>query len=565
MRWINRISLPWRIALSPMLAIAAFVLATIISHVLLGEASRSLERIATESLAKDRTVEVGLEQLLNVHVVLSRLVNVASTENDAAKVHRRKLEADEQLLALGKTMADLRGVIASDPAFDSASSDLGRAYSKYDDMAKQVLEMIEVQATMAVVLMVRADEDFVAMQALLNNLHQVTANGLRRDLESNVSASDHLRIGLTVGAIVAMLLSVVVTGLTIQTLTPPLGRLIAAMSRLAAGDTETTIADADRPDAIGSMAQALGIFKANAVERDRLERETRLAATASEDRTVRVGELIRKFEEHVAEVLGAMGHASDHLRSTAGTMIHTAEHARIQASEVCAASSQASTNVQTVAAAAEELSSSIAEIVRQASTSATVAATAVAEAEKGSALIRRLATGAQKIGDVVDLIRNIAEQTSLLALNATIEAARAGAAGQGFTVVAAEVKKLANQTAKATDEIGAQIGSIQNATSDTVGAINRIADVIREMNGITSGIATAVEMQRTTTSDIARNVQQAADGTEGVSSKIADVSRASAKTETAATEVQGAATELERMSEALKQQIQGFLVKVSAA
>ena len=269
------------------------------------------------------------------------------------------------------------------------------------------------------------------------------------------------------------------------------------MTKLANGDLDIEIDGADRTDEVGGLARSLQVFKENAATARRLEGSTAGGASPKRERVSKiVEEYIATFDSQVREALDTLTAASTEMHATAGSMTATAEETSRQATSVATASEQASANVQTVAAATEELHASISEISRQVTQSAEIASTAVVEADRTNATIQGLAETAQKIGEVVSLIQNIASQTNLLALNATIEAARAGEAGRGFAVVASEVKTLANQTAKATEDISAQIAAIQGETGHAVNAIKAIGGTIRQMNEIATTIAAAVEAAR---------------------------------------------------------------------
>lgn len=284
-----------------------------------------------------------------------------------------------------------------------------------------------------------------------------------------------------------------------------------------------------------------------------------------EQRGRKVDALLRSFEEQTAALVGTVAAAAAELRTTSETLSGTTNSTTQQATNVAAAVEQASVNVQTVASAAEQLHSSIAEIARQVAQSSAIAGKAVDDARRTDTIVKTLASGAQRIGDVVGLINSIAGQTNLLALNATIEAARAGDAGKGFAVVASEVKSLANQTAKATEDISKQISEIQSATGEAVQAIESIAGTIEELSTIASSIASAVEEQGNATQEITRNVQEAASGTQHVSANIAGVSEGARATGAAAGRVLDAAGNLSDQAERLRGDVRTFISDVKAA
>ena len=284
-----------------------------------------------------------------------------------------------------------------------------------------------------------------------------------------------------------------------------------------------------------------------------------------EDRQNAIIEIASKLEKGIGGILNSVTSQATELNSTAASMADTAKETTLQAGAVAAASEEASANVQTVAAAAEELAASVKEIGRQVEQSARTATQAVSEADGTMTAIKGLADMAQKIDSVVNIINDIASQTNLLALNATIEAARAGEAGKGFAVVASEVKALANQTAKATEEIATQISAMQSATGDSVTRIGEISKTIEEINQISTAISAAVEEQGASTQEIARNVQEAARGTSEVSANINGVSQAAGETGAAASQVQTASAELAKQGEMLKAEVGSFLADIRAA
>ncbi len=346
----------------------------------------------------------------------------------------------------------------------------------------------------------------------------------------------------------------------------PLGSMTAAMRALAGGNKAVEIPGVGRGDEIGSMAATVQVFKTNMIEADRLREETeRLKVSAETERRTGMLRLADNFEAGIKGVVNSVASQATEMQSSAAAMTHTAEQATQQATAVAATVEEASANVQTVASSAEELSASVREIGQQVEHSSKIAGQAVIEADKTNTTVEGLAKTAQRIGDVVQLIETIAGQTNLLALNATIEAARAGDAGKGFAVVASEVKSLANQTAKATEEIRAQISEIQGATGQTVEAIRSIGATIRQMSEIATSIASAVEEQGAATREIATNVQQAAQGTSDIATNIEGVSHSASETGAAAAQVLSAAGELSKQSETLRRDVDEFLATVRAA
>jgi methyl-accepting chemotaxis protein len=346
----------------------------------------------------------------------------------------------------------------------------------------------------------------------------------------------------------------------------PMTAMTASMAKLANGDLAIEIVGNDRKDEIGDMARSLDIFKQNGIEIERLRvAQDEIKRKAELDKKFLLNKLADDFESGVRGSLDTLASAATEMRATSQSMTATAEETSAQATTVAAAAEQASVNVQTVASATEELSSSVAEIGRQVTQSTRIAGQAVEQAERTNTTVQGLSAAAQKIGDVVRLISDIASQTNLLALNATIEAARAGDAGKGFAVVASEVKSLANQTARATEEIGAQVAAMQSATSEAVQAIQSITGTIGAINEIAATIASAVEEQGAATHEIARNVQEAAQGTGQVSSSIIGVNQAASETGAASSQVLASAEGLGKQAETLRTDVDKFLADIRAA
>ena len=351
-----------------------------------------------------------------------------------------------------------------------------------------------------------------------------------------------------------------------RSISRPLNQLGARMKELADGKLDGEIPCVGRGDEVGAMAATVQIFKDNALRMRELEKaESATRERAAADRRTAMQELANDLERSVHGIVHSVSTAAAGMQTTAESMTTTASDASARAATVSSASQSASANIGTVAAAAEELSSSVAEISRQVGRSSEIASQAVSDAERTNATVQVLSTGAEKIGEVVKLIHSIAAQTNLLALNATIEAARAGESGRGFAVVASEVKALANQTAKATEEISAQVAAMQSSTSDAVSAINGITQTIAQMSEITVSISTAIEQQGEATREIARNIQSVAGGSGEINAHIGGVTTAAAATGKAATDVLANARELDNQSSMLRTAVDGFLAKVRAA
>jgi len=376
------------------------------------------------------------------------------------------------------------------------------------------------------------------------------------------SAQRNLMLGIAVILTGAVLLAFLLG----RGLSRPLAAITAVMNRLSSGDTEVTIPGGERKDELGTMAMAVDVFRRNMIEASTLREAQEAAKQQAEiEKKALQRQMADRFEADVKSVVGAVAKATQDMRRVAGEITTSVNGTSERAAAAAAASEEASASVGTVAAATEELASSVAEIGRQVTHSSGVAEGAVVKAGQTTEMVGSLTTASEKIGDVLRLIGAIASQTNLLALNATIEAARAGDAGRGFAVVASEVKELASQTAKATEEIAGQVTAIQSATGDCVIAIGGISDTIREISGIATTIAAAVEQQDSATREIARSVQQAAAGTSEVSVNVAGASQAAEQSRVLADNVLVASGELSQHAAALFKSVDTFLAGLREA
>jgi methyl-accepting chemotaxis protein len=502
------------------------------------------------------------ERMTQVHQVAFEIV----AESGDAAIRALDSKTQKEMSALHDLMGRLKPLMtgAEQPLFAEASRSIDNYFvlvEKSVGLARQnkdaeALDLLQKQGRS---LFDHADEEITRLVESRN-----------ADLEAAARAAQARYDGafwLTLGSFVAGL---AVTGLLALSIvrnhvTGPLAMLTRTMEDLARGRLDVDVHGRTRLDEIGAMAKAVQVFKQSGIARQRLEEAQHAEQAAKERRATAIERLVHEFDTGSAETLRGVAASSSTLNSTASGMSATAEETTRRATATAAAAEEASSNVSAVAAAAEELSSSITEIGRQVAHSTAIANQAVHEAQRTDGTMQGLAEAAQRIGEVVNLINDIAGQTNLLALNATIEAARAGDAGKGFAVVAGEVKNLANQTARATEDIAQQVTTMQVAARDAVSAIKGIGGTISSVNEISTAIAAAVEEQNAATQEIARNVQQAARGTEEVSSNIGAVSQAAEESGESAGQVLHAAEELAHQANTMKSRIERFLSGIQAA
>ncbi len=504
-----------------------------------------------------------MDAVTSFHAGLYHLMSAAANETD--QKHRAAM-AEAMVPRMNQVEAEFKALDASlDASARSRFAEIDKTFADYKSGALQVAEMSKTDAAYGAMLMGDADAQFHKLHQLLQDFAGSLQQQRAAVAAGMLDGMDRARLGFLALLAGAVLASAAANFAMSRMTVRPVFALTRVMSALAGGHTAIEVPGRERRDEIGAMARAVQVFKETAIEAAALTAERERRQQEQQRRVEEVARLAGAFDSAASEALKTVSSAAAEMQSTAQAMTETAEETSRQAGAVAHASGQAAANVETVATAAEELSSTIDEIGRQVAQSTRIAGKAVDEAQRTNGVVKGLAEAAQKIGEVVSLINDIASQTNLLALNATIEAARAGEAGKGFAVVASEVKNLATQTAKATDDIARQVAAMQQATGDTVSAIESIGGTIDEVSKIAAAIASAIEQQGAAAREIARNVQEAAQRTGEVSTNIEGVTSAAGDTGTAAHRVLSAAKQLAEQSERLHGEVARFLAALKAA
>ena len=506
-------------------------------------------RLANNPADLQRANDSLAARLKTANHLSDEMLKLSKSAENRARIEKLKARAADYVKNTQKIVAVRGEAIAA-----AGSADAAAKIAKLNEEA--------IRIAREVTLPIAAELEPLANQIAEFAKHSVDEQAAQAAKEMATAEWEAMAIGIG-----TMLLLIATSIFSFFTIARPMRALSTSMEELAGGNFAVVLPGLGRKDELGAVAGAVEKFKVVSEQKARDEAEAKIKQDqiAAQQRKAEMVRLADSFEAAVGEIVDTVSSASTELEASAKTLTATAERAQEVTTTVAAASEEASTNVQSVASATEELSSSVNEISRQVQESARMAGEAVDQARITNDRVSELSKAAARIGDVVELINTIAGQTNLLALNATIEAARAGEAGRGFAVVASEVKALAEQTAKATGEIGQQISSIQAATQESVGAIKEISGTIERLSEIASTIAAAVEEQGAATQEISRNVQQAAQGTQQVSSNITDVQRGAGETGSASSQVLSAAQSLSADSNRLKMEVGKFLDTVRAA
>jgi methyl-accepting chemotaxis protein len=565
--WFRNVRLSWKVQLVPALLIMA----------LIGVGAYALQNLRLNQAGVDALMSGPVHQaelvsdftstVWTAHARLYRLAATAANEKDDKKLQAVAKEASAATAKISSAFKAIETNPNRTAIKPAVLEKLGTAVAGYMKQSKNAIEMADGDPGSSLMFIKGAERNFAEIEKAVDDLILSSNDNRDREVARAEIRLDQQQMTLAIVLFVVALVGIAIAFLIGRDISRPVVQLSRAMHELATGNFAVRLPGLGRGDEVGQMARGVEEFKTQAVakaERDNAEREQKNRELSSARRT-ELRELANGFEAAVGEIIENVASASTELESSAMGLAKSSSATQQLSTVVAAASEQTSGNVQSVASATEEMAHSVDEIGRQVQESGRITGEAVAQAKVTDARIAKLALAANRIGDVTQLITMIAEQTNLLALNATIEAARAGAAGRGFAVVAQEVKTLAEQTAKATSEIGIQIAEMQSATQESVVAIKQISGTITRVSGIATTIAGSIEQQGAATREIARNVQQAAVGTTQVANNIADVNRSAADTGLASSQVLASARQLSSENNRLKAEVIKFLSTVRVA
>jgi len=516
----------------------------------------------TASAISEAFVNEGRQDGLAAAVKLVENVQAGNAAVNRYLARRDPAQANAARFRIVRMQEAVEGLKADAPGFARVQRFVKIIEPQLADYAKAVDALIDATdaATRAGADRQKAGDALVTQIGEMRSAGGVQLDAAMKGVIGSVTTS---RVVMGFTSILALVVAGLAWRLLVSRIVVGLSRLQDQMQQVAGGKLDVEITDQDRADEVGGMARTLEVFKRNTQAMEKMRAETAAQEQrAAEDKRKVVASLAADFESQVNRVVQQVQSASSLMDSSSRSMASVAARTAQEVQDASHAAEQALSDVQTVSAAAEELTASIGEISRQITHSDQVSKEAVSRAEETSRMVGQLTEAAERIGAVVQIISDIAGQTNLLALNATIEAARAGDAGKGFAVVAGEVKHLASQTGKATEDISSQVSAIQQATAQAVTAINTIVGTISELSQTSTTIAAAVEEQQAATQEISRGVQSAADGTQTVARTLGSVSSTAEGGGRAAGEVVGQASQLTRTTAELQQAVESFLVRM---
>jgi len=567
MNIIEKLKLRTRIVLTPVLCLAMLIALGGLIVNLIHEQRTVVDRIAGASLDRSRIVFDVFSTLSARHVaIFDILAKAGGADFDEEQVYIAGQESMRALAEIG-AMVDEVAVQFGGAANEVALVEAFRsALGDYRIAAASAIEMATVDVALAGKEMIEANASYETINATVLSLAALVRGEIAGSLGGLSERSSQMQFTLVVAIAVAVTVAVGLGALVYLSIARNIKGITGAMQILARGETGVDIPSTRRADELGDMARALEVFKQNAEEIGRLQADQAAAAARSEAEKRRSRtELADGFEASVQAEMAAMLAAVEEMGGVIDDLLGTATRTSGQATTVSSESEQTRASTESVAGATEELSCSIQEITAQVAQSSSVTQQGADQSAETSREVKELVNAAQRVGDVVSMIADIAKQTNLLALNATIEAARAGEMGKGFAVVASEVKSLATQTEKATVEITDQIATIQRATSNAASAIDRISGTMDNINGIAGAIASAVEEQGAATREIADNVRRASEGTSRVTETIVDLTQSVRETGEYASAVRDTAQSMTRKFDDLKSKIEGFVSQIRAA